>query len=488
MKDSKLVDYIGRLNPREKERFRLFVQSPYFNQHEKTTLLLDLLLKHEESEPAQAAMLGREAVFTRLFPGEEYDEQVLFNVMSYLKKLYHRFLAFEKFEEDDLDEELLTMEAAFAKNQFDLLKNRSKQMEKKLAKYAYRDSKHMLANYRYYNVMGYYSSHYEDRSNAELLQSMLDYLDRYYLLEKLKHACHLTANNMNVNTQFDLSFFDALLEHYRNNREKYAADRGIELYYAIFMSLKEANQPEHYQLLKKLLIGELDHFNINQQRDLFISANNYCISRINQGDISFQTELFELYQQGLKTGLILDNGLLTEWNFKNITALGCLLKEYEWTEQFIQDYRDKLPIHRRENAYNYNLAHLYHSKKQYKEAQEILSVVQFSDVKYHLSANSLLLRIYYDLGDTEALLSLIDTFRIYIIRNRKMTVEQKRGFTNYLRFAKKLALLKHHAGAYSRRILEEKLTDLYGKLIQTQNVANRIWLEEECRPVSAMSA
>lgn len=481
MKESKLIAYISRMNVRERERFRLFVQSPYFNQHEKTTRLLEIIM---EQPDMAAADFDRQQVFARLFPGEPFDEQQLFNVMSYLKKLHHRFLAFEKFEEDDLEEELLTLEAAFTQNQFDLLKNRSKQIEKKLSKYAYQDSRFLMANYRHSNVLGYYSSHYEDRSNPELLQRMLNYLDRYYLLEKLKHACHLTANNMNVNAHFDLSFFDALLDYYRTNRDKFTDDRGVELYYTIYMSLKEANEPEHYQRLKKLLIDELEYFGLTQQRDLFISANNYCISRINQGEASYQPELFQLYKQGLKTGLILENDLLTEWNFKNITALGCLLKEYEWTEEFIEEYRDKLPVHRRENAYNYNLAHLFYSKKMYKDAQRVLLLVQFSDVKYHLSANTLLLRIYYESGDTEALLSLIDTFRIYIIRNRKMTVEQKRGFTNFLRFAKKLALLRHHDGTYSRRGLQEKLTALYEKLRATPNVANRIWLEEECRPAS----
>lgn len=487
MKESKLLEYIGRMDPRDRDRFRSFVQSPYFNQHEKTIQLLDLVLKgldNTSTSSGYPTSLERKAVHKQLFPGEPYDEQQLFNVMSYLKKLHHRFLAYEKFGEEELEESLLTLEAAFSKNQFDLLKNRSKQIEKRLEKYAFQDSRFLLASYRYYNTLGYYSSHYEDRTKGEHLQHMLNYLDRYYLLEKLKHACHLTANNINVNTNFDLSFFEALLDYYRQNRDKYAHDRGIALYYAIYMSLKEADQPSHYQQLKQLLMEERQHFSIAQQRDLFISANNYCISRINQGDTSYQTELFVLYQLGLETGLILDNDLLTEWNFKNITALGCLLKEYEWTEQFVQNYRDKLPLHRRENAYNYNLAHLYYSKRLYKEAQRVLLLVQFSDVKYHLSANSLLLRIYYESGDTEALLSLIDTFRIYIIRNRKMTVEQKRGFTNFLRFSKKLALLKHHAEAYSRRGLEEKLAALYEKLVQTPNVANRLWLEEECRPAN----
>ena len=117
----------------------------------------------------------------------------------------------------------------------------------------------------------------------------------------------------------------------------------------------------------------------------------------------------------------------------------------------------------------------------YNDALSALLLVQFTDVKYHLSTTFLLLRTYYALKDTEALLSLIETFRIYVIRNRKMTTEQKRGYTNFLRFARKLVLLKHHASTYSRKALEEELAKLAQKVESTENIINKYWLLDECR-------
>ena len=91
------------------------------------------------------------------------------------------------------------------------------------------------------------------------------------------------------------------------------------------------------------------------------------------------------------------------------------------------------------------------------------------------------MRTYYALKDTEALLSLIETFRIYVMRNRKMTTEQKRGYTNFLRFAKKLVLLKHHGSTYSKKVLDEKIDKLVEKINATENVINRQWLLSECK-------
>ena len=117
----------------------------------------------------------------------------------------------------------------------------------------------------------------------------------------------------------------------------------------------------------------------------------------------------------------------------------------------------------------------------YNDALSALLLVQFTDVKYHLSTTFLLLRTYYALKDTEALLSLIETFRIYVIRNRKITTDQKRGYTNFLRFARRLVLLKHHASTYSRKALDEELAKLAQKVESTENVINKYWLLDECR-------
>lgn len=478
MQESRLIKYIQELSAKDRERFHQFVFSPYFNQHEKTRELLEIIYAGLEAPERE---LGRVRVFTRLFPGEDFDEQQLYNVMSYLKKLYHRFLSFEFFEKRQFQEPLYTLEAAFDKNQFDLLKNRSKQLEKSLRQCSYNDSEYYNVNYHLNRMQGYYTSSFEDRSKTELFQKMLDYLDKYYIAEKLRNCCHLTANMMMMNTQYEMRFLEDILQYIRRSWDFVSDDPTIIMYYTILMSLREENKPEHYQHLKEMLANNFSALSPQDGRDLYQFAYNYCIRKLNLAEDSYRWELFHLYKQGLKNGILLSNDILSEWDYKNITTLGCSLKEFEWTEDFIQEYKDKLPANKRENAYNYNLANLYYNKKMYNEALSALLLVQFSDIKYHLSTNFLLLRTYYEMKDTEALLSLIETSRIYVIRNRKITTDEKRGYTNFLRFAKKLVLLRHHASTYNKKVLKEKLDHLTGRIEDSENVTYKFWLLEECR-------
>jgi len=478
MQDSKLIKNISDLPAKSRQRFKIYVNSPYFNQHENTIALLDYIYKHLDTNPKK---LSRELVFKKLYPKEEYSEQLLFNTMSSLKKLLHGFLAQQRYEEQDFKEDLFLLEATYYNNQFDLLKNRAKQLERKISNHPYQDAEHYYTQFRYLNIMAYYKNQHEDRNEANLLQQLNDKLDRYFMLEKLRHCCQLTAHEILSNSQFDYGFLDELTNYYLTHKERFAEDVSIHLYYTILMSLREDDNPIYYQELKLLLQEQIHRFSPTEQRDLYSYANNYCVRQINKGQQDFQKELFELYQEGLSNELIFTNGLLNEWNYKNITVLGCILQEFEWTEFFLENYKERLPEKPRENSYNYNMAHLNYSKQRYNEALDHLLLVRFSDVTYHLNYNNLLLATYYALGDTEALMSLIDTFRIYIIRNRKMTNVRKKQYTNFLRFAKKITILKQQPRTYGGPSKEEKFAQLYLQIKQSANIVNRYWLENTCR-------
>lgn len=487
MEDSRLIRQISDLDTRERERFHQFVNSPYFNQHKNTSRLLDLILKQLRHD---RPMLSREQVFAKLFPGEDYREQAVFDLMSYLLKLYYRFIAQEEFQRQEGTGDLLALEFAYNTNRFDLLKNRIRRLQSRLDEQPVHDANHYWTKYRLYHAMGYYRGQYENRASAEEFQRMLDGLDHYYLVEKLRNACHLTANMMIVNTHYDFAFLDPVLGYIeRELSGKLAEELSIKMYYTILHTMREPDNAGHYRQLRHLLDHERQRFSLAEQNDLFKFANNYCIIRINKGDDSYRRELFELYRLGLTSELLLNNGVIEEWQYKNITSLGCAEREYAWTEDFLERYRENLPPNKQQNAYTFNKANFYFHQKMYDEAEELLINVQFSDVVYHLSATLLRVRILYEKHDTETLLNLLETFRLYIIRNRNISTNDKKSYTNFLRFAKKVALLRHQVHALGRRAINEQLQLLHEKIKLVEPMAGKDWLLRETRvqPIAASS-
>lgn len=485
MQHSRLLRYIEQLDTRERERFRQFVQSPYFNQHDKTTRLLDYILKQLGSRRPK---LEREQVYKVVFKSEELEDQKLFDLASNLMKLYHRFLAYEQLEQDRFAEPLATLSAAFKRSQFDLLKNRANLLNKQLHQSPQRDGEYQYTSYQIQRLLTYYGSEFVDRSKSETPQRMLQHLDRFYLIEKLRHCCHLTANMQELNTSYEFALLEPVLAFVKNNWEQFKEEISVQMYYTILMSLQHPEDESFYLNKRDILRNHLGELSTREGRDLFTFTQNYCIRQINNGQSRYQAELFNTYKRGLESGLLLNNDILSEWDYKNIISLGCTLKEYTWTEQFIEDYKDHLMMGHRENAYRYNLAYFYYHKKMYDEVLSALLHVQFTDVNYHLSTSTLLLRTYYAQDDTEALLSLIETFRIYVMRNRKMTTNKKQGYTNFLRFAKRLVTLKHGRVAYSRKELRANLEKLHQKIEAAPNVMNRYWLLEEIAQPATVGA
>ena len=480
MKQSKLFVYLESLSSREKERFRQFVHSPYLNQHQKTRELLEIALQQAESDARQYTP---QKIFKILHPDESFSEQKLHNYLSSLKKLFLRFLALEAFDRQPFLEDLLVLEEANRRNLFDLFNNRVKQLEKNLEASPFRDEPYHQTAYRLNVQLGYHSGNFGRRAKTSaILQKMMDHLDKAHLIEKLRHACHLTAHSILLNVQYDMSFLPHILDILQNNPEKYTSDPSIDAYYTILGTLGQENDESHYLHLKQLLAERFEELPPTTQIDLYRFANNYCIRKLNTGNNGYLEQLFDLYKQGLDKGLLIDNGFISEWDYKNIATLGCSLKAFEWTENFLEAFRDKLPENCRENAHAFNLANLFYHKKMYDKVRTTLLKVQFTDVKYHLNTAFLLLRTYFEESDTEALFNLLDTLRIYILRNRQITTEEKKGYNNFLNFARKLINYRLEDGLYqSKTSVPEKIKALRSKIENAGNVTHKNWLLEQCQ-------
>jgi hypothetical protein len=145
-----------------------------------------------------------------------------------------------------------------------------------------------------------------------------------------------------------------------------------------------------------------------------------------------------LYKISLEKGILLLNGELGQHHYKNIITISLRLKKFDWVESFIETYTHQLPESARENAYNYNLANVYFSKGEYEKVIEQLREVEYQNLTYALGSKLMLLRTYFELKEDTALSSLIDAFRIYIRRNKKMTSQVKQQYMNTLRFTKKI--------------------------------------------------
>lgn len=294
-------------------------------------------------------------------------------------------------------------------------------------------------------------------------------LDTYYLIEKLRDICTIANDNNVLGLQHTAYNTDAVLALATANH--FAGNAFVQAYLFVYQLLT-TRQTQAYTQLKTVIAEQGYEMDLNTLAELFTYSRNFCIARVNAGEESFFDELFELYEQGIEKQILLVNGELNERNFKNIVTTALRTGRYEWTLDFINDYRYKLNKRVRDNAYNYNLANYYFHKRQYNLVLRNLQKVQLSDLFYGLDARSMMLKCYYETDEKEAFMNAYQSFRMFVQRRKNVSEQHRRNYLNFLRIAKKLMNLRPRSSDAAKIVAE---------IEASKAIADKNWLLEKAR-------
>ncbi|MCB0636935.1 MAG: hypothetical protein KDC54_09985 [Lewinella sp.] len=457
-------------------RWKELALSPYFHKHEETQRLVDYLSTcFPDFTERQCA---REAIWEALFPGQAHDQGKLAVLFTYAQRLADEFLALEQLRQEE-----------GVRNRWLLTQYRERQVwrsyEKKL-----RQSRQRMAQVRRRDVAFYqdqlalaaernqYYLRHDQRREDRSLEEKQQALDHYYLLEKLRDAVEMQVRRQILSGSYSARLLEAVIQELDQNAEAYQEAPTVQVYYRLYLMMTTPSLHHYQQALADFQDHE-QHFGPDETATIYNYFQNFCIGRINQNEAGFLRELFQLYRAQLDRGLLMEDGYLVEWHYKNIVTTALRLGELDWTEGFIEGYKQQLSPAAADNAYRFNLAALRHAQGDYGKVLELLTRVEYSDLRYNLGAKALLMRTYYELEEFEALTALVDTFRQYLQRNRLLADSRRSGYYHLFRLARRAANLRaklpYQPADKSRTILHKLRQDLAA----TEAVFNRGWLEEK---------
>ncbi len=461
MKKTKLHIIWNSLSISEQKEFEKFIRSPYFNENSRLVDLYVLLRDY----PAK----NKEEVWKKICPEVRFNDIQFRRWCADLTKLIQEFLgvsAYRKLNvrkgndvlavlnDRDLDKHFLSVE---------------RNLRSLYEKNNYRDATYFMNRYALEQHVDNFQVKSIQLTKQVNLGTADKMLDCYFLTQKLKNYCNALNYKNVLNLDIELSLIAKILPVLR--KEGYLEVPSIAIYYKIAKTLLEPEQFVHFYDLKKLLTTHSSLFPPLEIRDMFIFAQNYCIKKINKGNVVFYKELFEIYQAILAKGIILKNGELLPWDYKNIVSLGLRLKEYNWIEAFIKEQNERLPADFRANALTYNMANLHFHKGNYDKVISLLREVVYQDLYYALDGRWLLLKTYFELSELDAMESLLESFRLFLLRNRLLSKTNQRQYLNLVRFAKKLIRLNTKD--------KQKVAKLRSNIEEAKEVAERRWLIEK---------
>lgn len=462
MKGDKITGLIRALEPAEIPLFRSRLESGRGETDKKLLSLFDgicPLLRKSEAGP------DKREIFKTCFPGKKFNDQQYRYLATDMVYRLEKFIAQRAFEKDGalyaqvLKRELAARKAVKAYNAhrlaFEEIKENSDRRDIPYYQHCYESEFIHLAK----------ATAGMKRDEKSNIGEVVEYLDRFYLARKLQLCCEIFNVKNVLSVDYKVFLLDEILLHLRN--KSYSDTPVILVYFRILMTLLESENEEHFHQLRALLKKHESNFTLNELREMYQYVLNYCIKKINLGNISWQKTLFEIYKITIENKVLMSEGHLSHWDYKNIVTISLRQKEYDWCRNFIVTNKAFLLSAERENAYIYNLANLYFNAGEYSRSLKLLQQVEFSDVYYQLDSKSILLKTYFEMEETESFVYHATAFKTFLQRNKLVSDYQRTIYLNLIRFSSKLLRAEGN---------KKKIDVLKKKVEENRNIADLQWL------------
>jgi hypothetical protein len=382
--------------------------------------------------------------------------------LGFLAERLEQFMACEEMLQDDFQREYLRCKA-FRK------RGLSRHFEKNARELASRHNASALRNAQFwlesYQLECEIFAHQimASRNAPNNLESVVYALTQFITLENLRWAS--TEHSLNAISKKEvhaIPYIEAAL-----NFTEYTSEPAAIMLKNSLEVLRNPHEMAAFDQLKTQMRQHSSLFSASEARDIYMSAINYCIRRHNQGEKQFTKEALNLYKEALEKDLLLENGILSKYTYGNINNLAHLVGESHWAKSFLETYRHALPTADRENVYKYNIAIHHFRNSAYSHTLELLRNIEFTEVLINLDVRKMLVRSYFELGEWQALTSLLDSFRAYLRRLKKIGYHRE-SYLNLIKFTPRVE--KAMRSNKATRIALAK------KISETKYVAEREWL------------
>ncbi len=463
MQNSALVRIFTTLSKSERLQIRKLVRSPFFNHREDVVRLFDHLDKYVDVSTQQ---LNKVNAFSKVFPDTPYNDARLRHAMSFLLQQIREFLIWTEVGRSEFERQLHLARSLRRRGLDDLFQRTLDGAEREVEASPLRNANRHLRLFQLQSER-YEATIRQQRRGEMGLQKLANEFATYFAANLLRQACGMATHQAMTRQEYDIPLLAEVLQ--RVEEGEFAEAPAVQLYFHAYRAQESTDNEQHFRLLTELLERHWQAFPIAEARYLFLLAINFCIKKINGGVVDFRRSVFDLYRSGLEKEVLLEGGIISPFTYNNMLNSALLVGEWDWAAEFLENYRPRLPQAERENTYYFNLANLFFRKKEYGRAMELLRQVDFKDKLHNLDARRMLLRMYYETGEFDALESLLDSFETYIRRQKDLGYHGE-NYLNLIRLTRKLLQLPPGDKMARQQFAAE--------IEETKAVAERGWLLE----------
>lgn len=474
MTDSKVYTALKYLSVYELNSFKKYLDSPYFNMNEKLVALYDIYLPLLKGQKVDH--LTKETIWNMVVEGKKYNDAKYRKLHSELLRVFEEFLAQKAYDSNKFIKSNMALQAVRQRKIEKLYKSVSTSSDRALEHNYNRSSEYLYA--KYFNEkekLELYSESEIKRMRTKEIEKIINipdtikYLDQFYIAEKLKYYVKLLAWKKIISLDQDLDYMDLVRK--MMSKEPIQSIPPIAVYDTIIKTQEDQDDTESYFLLKKQVEEFIDSFPDLEIGGIYDALLSFAVRMVNKGDLTFQEEALEVYKGALEKETIMENGNIMASNFNNIVFFALRTGNFDWAEEFVEEYQALLTDQDRTSSVAFSLARIQFYRKEYGKVIELLQEVEMNSVVYTLSSKTILLLSYYELDEFDALDSFVNSFRVYLNREKSISARKKSAYKNLLKYVTKLI--------NTRDLDKNGLRKLKVEIEATSGIVSKPWLLEK---------
>lgn len=469
MEKSELVKLLKTFSEKEWKEFILFSKSPYFNREKILITFVEILYKAYPD-----FNLSKDELFSLLYPGKKFNDPLMRNIISDLLKLAEEFISIEKYRKDKLQFRKNLLSELNTKNLTGRYIKHRKNLIKHTDEIKIKNGEFHYLNYQiamdYNSFISKNNINYVNRNDSEsLIENLLKFflIDFIYLNTEIinrKKIIHDTGTNLK---------FEYLIEEILSKRGSIFLEIPyIKLNYFLYKIMKEDSE-EYFFKLKSFSESDLQNISESDRRNIFAVLSNFSYLKVLSGDLKYVKEQFEIGLSAIKSGLFkISPGYLTHIQLLNTVITGLEYGKVTIVENLIKDYSDQVNEKFRSLTLHLCNSLVFYKKEKLEEAIKELSYINTGDFTFKQQMNSLYLKIYFDISDSESFYSHVDRYKHFISENKNVHNLVRKQLSDYINYTKRLFDFK--TGVLKRDY--SKLDKIEKDVNENKSLVNRSWL------------
>jgi hypothetical protein len=465
MYKTKLVKILKSFSKSEIKAFGIFVRSIYGNSDSKILLLLNEIINNFFEFNNKD--FTKKHLYKKIYPNSRYNDARLRKLISYLNNLAEEFLTHQGLKKDDFARKLYLLRELSLRNSDTVFEQEAALIEKKMKKYP-RNTTFYHNRFRFLNII---NSHHALRKRSiavDNYQKEADSFFHYFFIEALNVYIYLINEKKISNREFELTLFNEVIGHL--GTKPYSEILSIQVYYNCLMIIL-AEEEKYFHILREIQKKLEYKIHGDELRITYIVLQNFCVSQVKKGIIKFKREAFELQRESVLKRLHLTGERIHIFTFLNIVSEAVSVGELVWAENFIKENRSLLEPEHEFDIVNLSYAKCEFSRKEYEMALTRLGKINMEYSQFKLSVKTLMLMIYYELTLYDSAISLLDSYKHFITRDKLLPEIDRQNHINFIKYFSEVLSLK---------MSSEGIPDIIRKnILSSGGLIEKEWLLEK---------